>query len=549
MKFHLDASEAFENRHHGQRTQDESAMLQQIGVASIDQLIDETVPAAIRLPKPLDLPSALSEQEFLAYFKRVGQQNKIFRSFIGAGYYDTVVPPVILRNILENPAWYTAYTPYQAEIAQGRLEMLLNFQTLVSDLTAMEIANASLLDEGTAAAEAMSMFLGARKGGKKNANTFFISDLCHPQTIDVVRGRAIPLGVEVIVGDYASFDITHPDLFGVLLQYPATTGEVIDYSDFIAAAHEQQVFVTVATDLLALTLLKAPGEMGADAVIGTAQRLGVPMGYGGPHAAFFATKDAYKRQIPGRIIGVSVDTEGNPAMRMALQTREQHIRREKATSNICTAQVLLSVMSAAYCIYHGPEGLKRIAQKIYGLTQLTREIIQSLGVEVVNSHHFDTLTLRIPGRSGRVRELAEERGMNFRYLNQDVFSLSYDETKTMANAYKFMIICCPVGAYYAAGLNPVKILVEDELVRAVKGGTGFTKCGGNYAGSILGQVKAEKLGYAQVLWLDGEHRKYVEEVGTMNIMFKIAGEIYTAPIEGTVLPGVTRDSMIHLSLS
>lgn len=470
MKFHLDASEAFENRHHGQRTQDESAMLQQIGVASIDQLIDETVPAAIRLPKPLDLPSALSEQEFLAYFKRVGQQNKIFRSFIGAGYYDTVVPPVILRNILENPAWYTAYTPYQAEIAQGRLEMLLNFQTLVSDLTAMEIANASLLDEGTAAAEAMSMFLGARKGGKKNANTFFISDLCHPQTIDVVRGRAIPLGVEVIVGDYASFDITHPDLFGVLLQYPATTGEVIDYSDLIAAAHEQQVFVTVATDLLALTLLKAPGEMGADAVIGTAQRLGVPMGYGGPHAAFFATKDAYKRQIPGRIIGVSVDTEGNPAMRMALQTREQHIRREKATSNICTAQVLLSVMSAAYCIYHGPEGLKRIAQKIYGLTQLTREIIQSLGVEVVNSHHFDTLTLRIPGRSGRVRELAEERGMNFRYLNQDVFSLSYDETKTMADVVDVLdVIMEAAGVLTEMQVSPeIELQIPSALERTSK---------------------------------------------------------------------------------
>lgn len=433
MKFHLDITEAFENRHHGQRTEDEAAMLQQIGVTSIDQLIDQTVPAAIRLPQPLDLPGALSEQEFLAYFKRVSQQNKIYRSFIGAGYYDTVVPPVILRNILENPAWYTAYTPYQAEIAQGRLEMLLNFQTLVCDLTAMEIANASLLDEGTAAAEAMSMFLGARKGAKKNANTFFISDLCHPQTIDVVRGRAIPLGVEVVVGDFASFDITHADLFGVLLQYPATNGDLIDYTDFIAAAHEQQVFVTVATDLLALTLLKAPGEMGADAVIGTAQRLGVPMGYGGPHAAFFATKDAYKRQIPGRIIGVSIDSEGNRAMRMALQTREQHIRREKATSNICTAQVLLSVMSAAYCIYHGPAGLRQIAQKIYGLTQVTRQIATQLAIEVVNAHHFDTLTLRIPGRASKVRELAEERGMNFRYIDADTFSLSFDETKTMSD--------------------------------------------------------------------------------------------------------------------
>ena len=431
MKLKLDAPEKFEYRHHGKQKENLKSMLQTVGVSTVDELIEQTVPASIRLDNPLQLPEPLSEQQFLKMFKGIARQNKIARSFIGTGYYDTVVPPVILRNILENPAWYTAYTPYQAEIAQGRLEMLLNFQTMVCDLTAMEIANASLLDEGTAAAEAMSMFFGSRKGTKKNATTFFVSDLCHPQTIDVVIGRAVPIGVQVIVGDYAKLDLTDESLFGVLLQYPATNGDVIDYTPFIAAAQENQIFVTVATDLLALTLLKAPGEMGADAVIGTAQRLGVPMGYGGPHAAFFATKDAYKRQIPGRIIGMSIDKEGNPALRMALQTREQHIRREKATSNICTAQVLLSVMASAYGIYHGPDGLKNIAGRIYGLTQLLVEKLQELDIEVENKSFFDTITVNIPGRAEKVRELALEAGINFRYFDDSRVGVSFDETKTM----------------------------------------------------------------------------------------------------------------------
>ena len=339
---------SFENRHQGKDQNELQAMFSEIGVESLEQLIDETVPASIRLEKALDLPPAKSEAKFLADFRKLADKNKVFKSYIGLGYYDTIVPNVILRNILENPAWYTAYTPYQAEIAQGRLEMLLNFQTMICDLTGMEIANASLLDEGTAAAEAMNMMASIKHASKKSAKTFFVSELCLPQTIDVVIGRAKPLGIEVVVGNHQTFDFTQDNIFGILLQYPAANGEVFDYTDLIATAHELNITVAVAADLLSLTLLTPPGEMGADVVIGTSQRLGVPMGFGGPHAAFFATKDSFKRQIPGRIIGISVDAEGNRALRMALQTREQHIRREKATSNICTAQVLLSVMASAY---------------------------------------------------------------------------------------------------------------------------------------------------------------------------------------------------------
>ena len=355
MKINLQSQEKFEDRHHGKDAQELSDMLQTLGVGTLDELIDQTVPAGIRMAEPLKLPPALSERAFLRGFKRLASENQIFKSYIGQGYYDTITPPVILRNILENPGWYTAYTPYQAEIAQGRLEMLLNFQTVVTDLTGMKIANASLLDEATAAAEAMTMLHAARPASKKQADTFFVSELCHPQTIDLLFTRATPIGIKILVGSHATVDLTQEKLFGALVQYPATNGQVYDYTDFIASAHELDLFVAVAADLLALTLLKAPGEMGADVVVGSAQRFGVPMGYGGPHAAFFATKDAFKRQLPGRIIGVSVDAEGNRALRMALQTREQHIRREKATSNICTAQVLLAVMAGAYAVYHGPE--------------------------------------------------------------------------------------------------------------------------------------------------------------------------------------------------
>jgi glycine dehydrogenase len=360
----------------------------------------------------------------------LGSKNKVFKSFIGCGYYDTVVPNVIKRNILENPSWYTAYTPYQAEIAQGRLEMLLNFQTIVCDLTGMEIANASLLDEGTAAAEAMSLFLGSRKGAKKNSLDFFISKHCHPQVIDVVKGRALPLGVNIIIGDEDSFDFETGDFFGAMVQNPRTQGQVLDYSELIQKLKAQDIKVCMGVDLLSLVLIKTPGSMGADVAIGTAQRLGVPFGYGGPHAAFFATKDEYKRQIPGRIIGVSQDAEGNKALRMALQTREQHIRREKATSNICTAQVLLSVMSAAYCIYHGSEGLRRIAEKVHGLTQSFANAIQGLDYRILHANFFDTITIDVMDNT-KIRSIAEAKGVNLRYHGTEDISISFDEAKTL----------------------------------------------------------------------------------------------------------------------
>lgn len=456
MKINLNTQESFESRHQGKSENDLQAMLKTIGADSLETLINQTVPEQIRLQTPLNLPLAKSEADFLADFKVLAQKNKIFKSYIGTGYYDTTVPNVILRNILENPAWYTAYTPYQAEIAQGRLEMLLNFQTMVIDLTGMEIANASLLDEGTAAAEAMTMLHNIRPVEKKNANTFFLSELCHPQTIDVVLGRAKPLGITVVVGNHETFDLTQEDVYGVLLQYPATNGEVYDYTDLITSAHELNVTVAVAADLLALTLLTPPGEMGADVVVGSAQRLGVPMGYGGPHAAYFATKDAFKRQIPGRIIGVSVDTQGNSALRMALQTREQHIRREKATSNICTAQVLLSVMAAAYGIYHGPQGLKNIAAKVHGLTRLFAESVEGLDYQLLTHNYFDTVTLHTED-STALRTIAERQGVNFRYLEHGNVSISFDETKTLADVEELL------GIFAEASGKEIKINLKNEI--------------------------------------------------------------------------------------
>tara|TARA_R110000868_G_scaffold1211_1_gene9268 strand:+ start:37371 stop:40265 length:2895 start_codon:yes stop_codon:yes gene_type:complete len=422
--------ELFSARHNGSDTQATNEMLNKIKAESLDQLISETIPDGIRLSKPLNLPNALSEVDFLEEFKKLASKNKINKSFIGMGYYDTHVPNVIKRNILENPAWYTAYTPYQAEIAQGRLEALINFQTMVSDLTGMELANASLLDEGTAAAEAMSMLLGQRKGEKrKEAMDFFVSELCHPQTIDVLQTRAEPIGVQIIVGDHKKVDVTSPKIFGMLLQYPATDGSVEDYSNLITAAHENQVHAVVAADLLSLTLLTPPGEMGADVVVGTSQRFGVPMGYGGPHAAFFATKEDFKRQIPGRIIGVTQDAEGKAAYRMALQTREQHIRREKATSNICTAQVLLAVMAGMYGVYHGPKGLIKIASKIYGLTKLTKLGLEALDLGVETKSFFDTITVK--ANEKHVKKVALAHGINFRYFGDGRIGISFDETKEL----------------------------------------------------------------------------------------------------------------------
>lgn len=431
MSIDLNSRDEFELRHNGPDAAQQLEMLKTIGVGSLDELIDKTVPPNIRSASALQLPEALNEHRFLREFRQLASQNKIFRSFIGMGYYDTILPTVIQRNILENPAWYTAYTPYQAEIAQGRLEMLINFQTMVMDLTGMEIANASLLDEGTAAAEAMSMLLGLRKGSKKQAHKFFVDANAHPQTIDVIRTRAIPIDVELIVAPIESLDVTDEGLFGVFIQNPDTYGNVRDLTAIIDAAHERDIFVAVATDLLALTIMKSPGAMGADVVVGTSQRFGVPMGFGGPHAAFFATREAFKRVIPGRIIGVSVDAEGKPAYRMALQTREQHIRREKATSNICTAQVLLAVISAAYAVYHGARGIRRIGERVYGQTTLFAYQLQKLGYHVLNKTWTDTLHVQLPDSVSvdELRKVAQLHQINLRYINDRAIGVSFDETK------------------------------------------------------------------------------------------------------------------------
>lgn len=417
----------------------EAAMLQALQVDSLDTLINQTVPANIRLPKPLNLPEAVTEEQFLAEFKALMGQNQIFRSHIGMGYYGTHTPTVILRNILENPGWYTAYTPYQAEIAQGRMQALLNYQTMVMDLTGMQIANASLLDEGTAAAEAMAMLHGQRKPAKKDAHTLFVDERVHPQTIDVLLTRSQPIQVNLVVGPLAELDITHADLYAVVVQYPDTTGGIEDYTHFISAAHEAQVFVCMATDLLALTMLKSPGEMGADVAFGSSQRFGIPMGFGGPHAAFFATHDEFKRHLPGRIIGMSIDAQGKPALRMALQTREQHIRREKATSNICTAQVLLSVMAGSYAVYHGPQGLKQIAERTHNLTRILAAGATQLGYKLANAHYFDTLTLS-GADQGKVRVEAENQQINLRYHANGSIGISLDETTTLAGVQDLLNI-------------------------------------------------------------------------------------------------------------
>jgi glycine dehydrogenase len=456
MKINLRSQEKFENRHHGKSEQELQEMLHTVGASSLDELIAQTLPAAIRLQKPLNLPNPKSEKDFLDGIKKLARKNAILKTYIGTGYYDTITPNVILRNILENPAWYTAYTPYQAEIAQGRLEMLLNFQTVITDLTGMEIANASLLDEATAAAEAMTMLHSLRPGAKKKADTFFVSELCHPQTIDLIYTRAKPIGINVVVGNHAIVDLTDENIYGVLVQYPATNGEVIDYTDFIAAAHEVNITVAVAADLLALTLLKAPGEMGADIVVGSSQRFGVPMGYGGPHAAYFATKDAFKRQIPGRIIGVSVDAEGNRALRMALQTREQHIRREKATSNICTAQVLLAVIAGAYSVYHGPEGIKNIASRVHGLTRLFVETIKKFHYDVVTTNYFDTVTIKTP-LSSKLRENALKWAINLRYNKDDSVSISFDEAKTFEDVIALLNLFAEVSGFQG------EMVIDEEM--------------------------------------------------------------------------------------
>jgi len=439
-KIDLRKSPAFEVRHNGPDNHEVADMLKAVGAATVDELIDQTVPGSIRLSTPLNLPDAKSEYEFLNEFKALASKNEICKSYIGMGYYNTIVPGVILRNVLENPGWYTAYTPYQAEIAQGRLEALVNFQTMVMDLSGMDIANASLLDEGTAAAEAMSMFAGMRKRAKKDANTFFVDQNVFPQTLDILKTRATPIGINLVIGDINKLDLTDADLYGVMYQYPAGDGSVQDFKAFNESAAENQVFVVAAADLLSLTLLTPPGEMGADAVVGTTQRLGVPMGYGGPHAAFFATREEYKRQIPGRIIGVSLDRYGNKAYRMALQTREQHIRREKATSNICTAQVLLGVIAGMYGVYHGPKGLKAIAAKVHGMAKLAEAGLKTLGCEQRNEVYFDTLLITGNQNTAAIKSAAERRSVNFRYFENGDIGISVDETTSIADVQQMLDI-------------------------------------------------------------------------------------------------------------
>lgn len=428
---------SFAPRHLGVNADEIKEMIQKIGVSSLDQLIDETIPSEIRLKKSLQLPDPLTEPEYLDHIRTIAQKNKLFKSYIGLGYYNTYTPSVILRNIFENPGWYTAYTPYQAEIAQGRLEALLNYQTMVSDLTGLPIANASLLDEATAAVEAMMMFFNAREKNKQSALKFFVDKNCFPQTINTLKNRAISFNIELVIEDFAKVSIDE-NFFGALVQYPNVNGELIDYTDFIQYVKKLGVNVAMATDLMALLLVKTPAEMGADCAFGNAQRFGVPLGYGGPHAAFFAVTENFKRFIPGRIIGVSVDAQGKKALRMALQTREQHIKREKATSNICTAQALLAIMNSMYAVYHGPNGLKEIATHIHEHTCFLKQELEKLGFTVSNKIFFDTITLQANEKD--IRPIAEKNNINFRYNNNSTISISLDETTSTKDVYKIIEI-------------------------------------------------------------------------------------------------------------
>ncbi|MBM4367142.1 MAG: aminomethyl-transferring glycine dehydrogenase, partial [Deltaproteobacteria bacterium] len=453
----------FVTRHLGPRGRDIEAMLATVGAASLDALIDSTVPALIRTERPLATGAALSEVDALARARGYADANQVFRSYLGMGYHDTVTPGVILRNILENPGWYTQYTPYQAEISQGRMEALLIFQTMVEDLTGLPIANASLLDEATAAAEAMTMSHGLRKGDAVNA--FFVADNCHPQTIEVVRTRAAPLGIEVLVGNPGSFAFDTP-VFGVLLQYPATDGAIYDDRALVERARAHGAIVTVAADILSLTMLTPPGEWGADICVGSAQRFGVPLGYGGPHAAFFACRDEYKRAMPGRLIGVSVDATGKPALRLTLQTREQHIRREKATSNICTAQVLLAIVAAMYAVYHGPDGLRRIASRAHGMASALAAGLANAGHAVSELPFFDTVRVHVGSRAPVVLAQAHARAINLRDLGNGTLAIALDECTSVADVAD--ILAC-----FGASTPAASLPVDNRIPAAFRRGTAF----------------------------------------------------------------------------
>ncbi len=434
MKLFSEQAKEFIKRHIGPNEQETEEMLYKTGVKTLDELIDKTVPASIRLEGHLQVPAAISESEYLQHISGIATRNKVFKNYIGQGYYDTITPSVITRNIFENPGWYTQYTPYQAEISQGRLESLLNFQTMVSDLTSLPIANASLLDEATAAAEAMSMFFHyVNRQDKPARKKFFADKEIFPQTKAVLYTRARPLGIEIVEGNFSAIKLDE-NYFGAIVQYPDDKGSIADHREFIAKAHQSGVFVVMATDLLALTLLTPPGELGADCAVGSAQRFGVPLGYGGPHAAFFSASEEFKRNIPGRIIGVSIDAQNNRALRMALQTREQHIKREKATSNICTAQALLANMAAMYAVYHGPGGLRNIAERVSQLAQAVADALQDKGQTLHSGNYFDTICVKTDNLAA-VREKAERQGINLRYIDDKTICISIDETTSVNELY------------------------------------------------------------------------------------------------------------------
>jgi glycine dehydrogenase len=462
----------FESRHNGPRTQEVETMVLALGYGSLDELIDATVPENIRLRRGLRIDAARSEYEALADLKAIASKNKVFRSFIGMGYSNCITPPVILRNILENPAWYTQYTPYQPEISQGRLEALLNFQTMVMELTGMEIANASLLDEGTAAAEAMSMSFGVTK---TKSHAFFVAENCHPQTIEVVKTRALPLNIEIIVGNPETFDFVATSVFGALISYPATDGSIADYQGFCDRAHAAGALVTAVADILALTLLVPPGEWGADIAVGNTQRFGVPFGYGGPHAAYFATKDAYKRQMPGRLIGVSRDTRGERALRLSLQTREQHIRRDKATSNICTAQVLLAVIASMYAVYHGADGLKAIASRIHSLTQALAQGLTQGGFTLRSTTYFDTIAIETGDRTAEIMNAAIARRINLRQLDAAAIAVSLDEVTSDRDVLDLLEI----------------FGVKAEIAQVEQSAIGFPRTSEYLTHPVFGQYRSE----------------------------------------------------------
>jgi len=445
-------TDSFSLRHNGTRAKDVPQMLQTIGVDSLEQLIDETIPDDIRLQSPLNLPAGLSENEFLSHMQHLAGHNKIFKTYIGLGYHEPVTPAVIQRNIFENPGWYTAYTPYQAEIAQGRLEALLNFQTVVTELTGMELANASLLDESTAAAEAMTMLFAVRTRDQKKDDVvkFFVSNEVLPQTISLLQTRAIPLGIELVYGNHKDFDFSTA-YFGALVQYPGKHGQIFDYRAFTEKANTNDIKVAVAADILSLVVLESPGNFGVDVVVGTTQRFGIPLGYGGPHAGFFATKEEYKRYIPGRIIGVTKDTDGNRALRMALQTREQHIKRDKATSNICTAQVLLAVMAGMYAVYHGPNGLRYIANKVHSKAVDLSNTLEKLGFEQTNTAFFDTIVVK--ANAATVREIAEQNEVNFLYIDEETIGIAINEATTDRDLNDIAFI-------FAAAIEKETIIIE-----------------------------------------------------------------------------------------